>query len=407
MKEERSIIVPVKILHGSIKCARCETTLQAAGACPKCCYTHVVVRMGWKGKTYRFYHDKHLRAHDFSSAAVDLASQNGEIATGTFDPKKWLKPVIEARLLQSAWDEFMCEKIEEIQLGGDFAVSTWKMYQTHYLVWIKPTFGNIDLMDFPDPGMKRLEKALAKKSRHYRINVFTTFHAFLCWARDERGYIKMLPKFPDLSKPLAESRRRESLTVEEQDEIFARIAEPTRDVFVFEAEIGCRPGESGLICLEDIDRNRMLHIKRTFSAYELRDRTKEGSIREIALSDTAIEIAKKYLIDPETGTFRTTGLLFKNPVGRPKWGPYRPEFLRRRYREAAGMDMPDHYAATRTSFDTQMAETGELSEKEWMALTGHSSKEAADRYFHNRPGRQVALVNKRRRAKVIVFKKDG
>ena len=314
--------------------------------------------------------------------------------------------MIEARRFQNAWDEFLCDKLEEIEIGT-FAVSTWQMYQTHNLAWLKPVLGDLDLMDFPDALIKRLDRLLAKKSRKYRINVFMTLHAFLNWCRNERGYIKLLPKFPDFGgRPLAQSKRRESLTVEEQDEIFARIAQPVRDVFLFEAEIGCRPGESGLISLEDIDRNRMLHIHRTFSRYTIRERTKEGSIRPIALSDAALEIVKKCMVDPETGMFRTTGLLFKNPVGRPKWGPYRPEFLRRRYREAAGMDMPDHYAATRTSFDTQMAETGELSEKEWMAITHHNSREAADRYFHNRPSRQVMLVNKRRQSKVLTFKKE-
>jgi integrase len=399
-------MVPMKILHGSIKCARCETTLHESGACPKCAYTHVVIRIGWRGKTYRFYHDKNLRAHDFSSAAVDLATQNGEIAAGTFDPRKWLKPVIEARRFQNAWDEFMCDKIEEIEVGS-FAVSTWHMYQTHYLVWLKPAFGDMDLTEFPDAQLRRLERLLAKHSRKYRINIFMTLHAFLNWAKNERGYSKAIPKFPDFGgNPLAQSKRRESLAVEEQDAIFARIPQPVRDVFIFEAEIGCRPGESGLIRLEDIDRNRMLHIKRTFSRNKIRERTKEGSIRPIALSDVAVEIVKKYMVDPETGVFRTTGLLFKNPVGRPEWGPYRPEFLRRKYREAAGMDLPDHYAAARTSFSTQMAETGELSEKEWMAITHHNSREAADRYFSNRPSRQVALVNKRRGSKVLTFKKE-
>ncbi len=137
MRAERSIIVPVKILHGSIKCAKCENTLHGPGACPKCGYTHVVIRIGWRGQTYRFYCDKNLRAHDFSSAAVDLATQNGEIAAGNFDPKKWLKPVIQARRFQNAWDEFMCDKIEEIEMGR-FAPSTWHMYQTHCLVWLKP-----------------------------------------------------------------------------------------------------------------------------------------------------------------------------------------------------------------------------------------------------------------------------
>ncbi len=198
-------------------------------------------------------------------------------------------------------------------------------------------------------------------------------------------------QFPDWKgRPLAQSRRRESLTVEEQDAEFAKIPKKHRDIYIFAAEVGCRPGEAGLIRLEDVTRNGILILKRTFSRYHEMDRTKENANRAVPLSKLAIEILAAHRPDPQTGEMRIKGRVFANPDGRPAYGPYRPAFLSKLWRDSVGYDMPDLYAATRTSFSTQIAETGSMSEKEWERLTGHSGPEAADRYYtptQNRQGR--------------------
>jgi hypothetical protein len=85
--------------------------------------------------------------------------------------------------------------------------------------------------------------------------------------------------------------------------------------------------------------------------------------------------------------------------------------LRRLWRKAVGKDFPDLYAATRTSFSTQLAETADtdgLSEKEWRVTTGHTSEEAADRYYSRRGSRQSHIVDQRRNSttsKIIPIKK--
>ena len=293
--------------------------------------------------------------------------------------------------------------------SGMFAPSTFYMYKTHYDCYLSKIIGDKDVRLIDGADLDSLTAALVGKSKHYKINVFSTLHSFMVWTLRKKKWIKDLPEFPGFGNALSQSRKRESLTVEEQEAAFALIPERHRPIFIFASEVGCRPGETGLIRLEDIDRNGVLHITRTFSRYQEMDRTKDGAIRHITLSDVALDIVKGQMVDPSTGAFRTTGLLFKNPDGKPRWGPYRPAFLLKLWRETVGYDYPDHYAATRTSFATQLAETGELSEKKWRATTGHTSQEAADRYFHQRQTRQRSLLNSRRKSSsqiVIPFKKS-
>jgi integrase len=399
----------VEIRHGSVLCAKCSTTLRTDGPCPKCGYKSACIKIGYKRKQpYYYYHDEELKALTFGTALDTLLIINREIANRRFDPNSRTRSVIEARKFFAAWDEFMKSK-EELIPSGQFAWSTYETYQTHFRTYLV-VIGDKDIRKIDDKDFKKVTGKLAGQSYKYTRNVFATMLTFMYWAQDEKHCIETIPAFPLFpGKPLSQSAKRESLSVEEQDETFALIPEIHRPIFIFSSEVGCRPGEAGLIQIQDIDRNGVLHIRRTFSRYEPRNRTKEGSIRHITLSDVAIEIVKKQMVDPETGVFRTKGLLFKNPFGRPKWGPYRPAYLRDLWREAVGYDFPDLYAATRTSFATQIAESNNISEKEWMKTTGHDSKEAADRYFHQRPSRQRQIVNARRKSSVAVlpFKRFG
>jgi integrase len=397
------------VKHGSILCAKCNTTLREDGPCPKCKYKSTVIKIGYEKKTYLFYLDEDSKAFTYGTALDTLLLMNRQITKSEFKPELYTKKAIEGRKFSAAWEEFMMDK-EKLIPAEEFAPSTYHMYWTHYNCYLAGAIGDKSVLLIDDKDLTTLTSSLIGKSRHYIINVFSTLHSFMMWCVGKEWLDKnSVPTFPVFGKPLSQSVKRDSLTVEEQAEAFALIPEEHRMVFIFAAEVGCRPGETGLIRLEDVDRDGMLHIRRTFSRYEETNRTKEKTPRDVALSDVALEIVKAQMVDPITGTFRTKGRLFLNPAGRPKWGPYRPAYLLKLWRRAVGPDVLDHYAATRTSFATQLAATPGLSEKEWRAITGHTSEEAADRYFHKRPSRQRDLVNARRKnglSKVLPFMKS-
>lgn len=398
----------VTIKHGSVLCARCDASMTAE-VCPRCRYTSAAIKVGYNGRKYRYYLDDDLRPYTYKTAVATLVTINREIEARAFDPESRLREVIQARRFHAAWDEWMTMQLERIEIG-EFAYSTWYMYQTHFSMYLWPIVGDRDVRLIDDETIDGLKMAVKDKSRKYKINVFATLHSFMNWLKNKKHWIKELPQFPDWKgRPLAQSRRRESLTVEEQEAEFAKIPERHRDIFVFAAEVGCRPGEAGLIRLEDVTRNGILILKRTFSRYHEMDRTKENANRAVPLSKLALEILAAHRLDPETGEMRIKGRVFVNPDGRPAHGPYRPAFLSKLWRNTVGYDMPDLYAAIRTSFSTQIAETGGMSEKEWERLTGHSGHEAADRYYTPTQNRQREIINSRRRnkGKVVSFPRTG
>jgi len=70
----------VEIKHGSILCAKCNTTLREAGLCPNCKYPSACIKIGYKGKTYWYYLDDNLKAYDYGAALDAVIAINREIA---------------------------------------------------------------------------------------------------------------------------------------------------------------------------------------------------------------------------------------------------------------------------------------------------------------------------------------
>jgi hypothetical protein len=375
--------------------------------------------VGFDKKKYNYYYDDEQNSLSYEAAVYCLTTINKEIAAKTFNPADRLRSTIEARLFSAAWAAFLEEKEADI-VTGMFAPSTLMMYKSHYKVWLsKISDRDIKLID--EKALKDLRQLLAIAGKHwkYQINIFATMHSFLSWCMDDpRKWLKALPKFPEYpGKPLSRSARRPSLTVEEQEVAFGLIKNPiVKDILTFEGEIGCRPGEGYLVHIEDRDRDgKGLTLKRTWSARVQMERVKEGANRHVILSSVAREIFDRHVKDPVTGLPRQEGLLFRNPDARPAWGPFTTEYLRREYRDAVGMEMPDHYSAVRTSFSTQMGQLP-ISEKEWKKMTHHTTDEAADRYFNPGQRRQEFLMELRRKTNnlqdesdktVVPFKKPG
>jgi integrase len=385
------------IKRGSILCSRCDA-VRGAEVCSngECKHVRCYIRIHWrypgqdKGKYEYFFKDRNGRHHDWTSAVRDLIAINADIDRDDFDPRQWKNAVFQGRTFDSLWSAWIEEFEDDVDVGNA-SPATLKTYQSHYRVWLK-RFEALDVRQFGNMQIKELSKALKGKSKKYRYNVFGTLHTYLVWVRDDAKEIKQLPDFPDFGDPLSESKEREAMSYDEQESAFSKLPSDHRDMYEFEAEVGCRPGEACVLKLSDLKKGWVLKINRSLSVGHIRERNKEKKPRLVYLSTKAKETVVRHMFD-EAGNRRLDGFLFINPdTGRH----YTPEFLRKLWRKTLGFTVPDHYAAVRTSYCTQMSELEGISDKELLQITGHADMKSLKRYLQSRDTtRQQQLVEAR------------
>lgn len=150
---------------------------------------------------------------------------------------------------------------------------------------------------------------------------------------------------------------------------------------------GCRYEELSALKWDDIDGNTLTiqraYVKATDGGWEIRDRTKSGKPRTIALPPTLLQLIPQM---PCTSEF-----IFPNKDGKPV--SYNTFYKRyRRYLEECHVPYQSPHACRHT-YATQLINQ-DVSLRTVQIALGHSSSTVTERYTHPDIRSQIAAVNK-------------
>jgi len=232
--------------------------------------------------------------------------------------------------------------------------------------WIR-FFGKKDVREIRSGDIEDflhwMPEHLSEKSKY---NILNALHKLFSDAVRREDIIR-IPAFPRVDVPESEIKW---LNEEWQDRIIDAIPKTDRPIFQFIRYYGVRPGEARALQWDAVDfENKVIIIKRTFSARVLRETTKAKNIKYLPLTP---EMAA--LLKPLRGI---GGFVFRNKYGRPYTGKIR--LIWNRARDAVGAPKVTLYQGTRHSLGTQLLERGHTLEQV-QRLLGHKRPEMTQRY---------------------------
>jgi integrase len=307
------------ILCAAPKCGRVRKDHDKS--CPHCGHDNVYIRIGWKGKFYRYYLFQDSKGREFaysnSQAIVILREINHKIDDGCFDPQAYLTTAMRARIFENAFQSWLDIK-EKLVRKEERSPETIRCYASYNRNYLSPYFESRDVAQISDNDLDEFAENLPETlSQKYRKNILKAFEAFLRWCL-KKHYILALPVIPTIT--VKSARKTRAITYEMQVLGIENIPEEHRDIFLFMRETGLRISEACVIMASDISiSRRQALICRNVSGSKVQDTTKGGEAKPIPLSTVAVEIISRNVDNLD-------GFVFINPVtGRH----YMPEFLRR------------------------------------------------------------------------------
>jgi integrase len=371
---------------GQIRCSSCgKSSWTSKGVCGNCGNPHARIDLWYAGKTHYYFQNNEGGSLDYQTAKALLGSIQTELDNSRkrgiqFDPTKWKER--ERKTIGKKLDEWVEHK--EIALSrGRLHPSSILAIRSHLRGYILPFFGTILEEDLSKSLLSNFLDHLPQSlKRKTRINIYTTLKSFIKWA----GYTIQLPTIDEDD----DSAERVALTIEEQYEALQRIPARHRDIIEFAMETGLRTGEVCVLMPIDLTPRNTIWVRRTLSGDQIIETTKAGSRIELALSDRALEIARKHI----GGAF-----LFINEKTGDR---YSPNTLGVIWRKHSGIDVT-LYEATRHSFISQLVDSG-ASSLQTRTLARHSSVKTTQRYYHGNRTTLRDVLN--RRGKVIEMVKE-
>jgi len=361
-----SEIMAELIARGSISCQRCGITRRER-VCPKCGYDACLIRISFKSKRLRIYHDKNGIALSFSMAFQALTQINKEIKDRTFNINDWLQPAILENKFKNKYAVWIRQKTIEAE-AGRFSHETLKLYQSYKKNHYGPLY-EIDVRDIELSHLQELVNGLTGLSEKYIKNIVDCLKTFYKWLNKWERV--RLPIFPDIEITTGETQR--AISYEEQIEAIEHFPAEHQDIMLFIRETGLRVSEGCALQVRDIDLSgaRVL-IQRTYSGYRLVERTKGKHKKWIPLSKRAMGIAQKYA----TGRFGAEFLFINPSTGRG----YKPAYLRDLW-AAYGIKGLKLYEATRHSTITDWSKNASAFQVKDLAR--HGDIRTSQKYVHN------------------------
>jgi integrase len=354
------------IARGSISCQKCGSTRKER-VCPKCGYDACLIRLAYRGKRYRLYHDKNGTALSFSKAFQSLSQINQEIKDRTFNINDWLLPAIQENKFKKKYEVWIRQKTIEAD-AGRFSNQTLKLYQSYK----KNHYGPLDDLDVREIELAHLQElvnGMTGLSEKYIKNLVDALKTFFKWLNKwERVRI---PIFPEIEITSGETQR--AISYEDQIEIISRFPEQHQDILLFIRETGLRVSEGCAMQVRDLDlAGARALIQRTYSGYDLVERTKGKHRKWIPLSKRAMEIAQKHA----TGRFGADFLFLNPSTGRG----YKPAYLRDLW-AIHGIKGLTLYEATRHSTISDWSRSANAFQIKDLAR--HGDIRTSQKYVHN------------------------
>jgi len=361
-----SEIMAELIARGSISCQRCGITRRER-VCPKCGYDACLIRISYRSKRLRIYHDKNGIALSFSMAFQALTQINKEIKDRTFNINDWLQPAILENKFKNKYEVWIRQKTIEAE-AGRFSHETLKLYQSYKKNHYGPLY-EIDVRDIELSHLQELVNGLTGLSEKYIKNIVDCLKTFYKWLNKWERV--RLPIFPDIEITSGETQR--AISYEEQIEAIEHFPAEHQDIMLFIRETGLRVSEGCALQVRDIDLSgaRAL-IQRTYSGYRLVERTKGKHKKWIPLSKRAMGIAQKYA----TGRFGAEFLFINSSTGRG----YKPAYLRDLW-AVHGIKGLKLYEATRHSTITDWSKNASAFQVKDLAR--HGDIRTSQKYVHN------------------------
>jgi integrase len=369
--------------RGSLNCQNCNSN-RSTRLCPKCGWDAVQIKIMWKGTLYRFWHDRTNRPYSFAEGAKTLHTINQQIENRKFNPKDYLTSTIREMRFEVSFQEWLDLKKKEVELN-EFSPETLRAYKSYFKNHYQTLYGK----DLREIELKDLAGVL--KSCHSSINfkrrLMECLHSFFGWLV-RWGTLKEWPVFPPKLKG-DDAKVQRAITYEQQIEAIDRMPEEHRDIFLFMRETGVRISEACAVQVRDLDLNMgKVLIQRTWSGSKLIETTKQKKKQSVWLSDTAIDIANRNMINKLPNAF-----LLINPY--TKRG-YRDEFLRRLWEKNSGINIT-LYEAMRHSTITDWATMG--SAYDLQKMSRHTDIRTTMKYVHAADKQMTKMAN--RRAEII------
>lgn len=353
-------------MKGSIVCQKCGYARRER-VCPKCGYDSCMIRIALKGSRFRIYHDKNGSALSFPMAFQALSQINKEIADRTFDVKNWLQPAIQENKFKNKYEVWIKQKTTEAEKGR-FSYQTLKLYKTYFKNHYAPLY-KLDVREIELSHLTELINGLSGLSEKYTKNLADCLKTFFKWLN--RWERVRLPIFPEIQITQGETRR--AIPREDQLEAIRRFPAEHQDILLFMRETGLRVSEACALQIRDIDIPAgAALIQRTYSGYDLVERTKGKHRKWIPLSRIALEIARRHV----QGRF-PADFLFINPSTRKG---YKPSYLRDLW-AVYGIKGLTLYEATRHSTITEWSKHATAFQVKDLAR--HSDIRTSAKYVHN------------------------
>lgn len=354
------------IARGSITCQRCGMTRRER-VCQKCGYDACLIRISVKGKRLRIYHDKNGIALSFSMAFQALTQINKEIKDRTFNINDWLQPAIQENKFKNKYNVWIKQKTIEAE-NGRFSFETLKLYSSYMKNHYVPLY-EFDVREVELSHLQELVNGFTGLSEKYIKNLVDCLKTFFKWLNKWERV--RLPIFPDIEITTGDTQK--AIAYEDQLAVIGSFPVEHQDILFFIRETGLRVSEGCALQIRDIDiTGAKALIQRTYSGYNLVERTKGKHRKWIPLSKRAQEIAKKH----STGRFGAEFLFLNPSTGKG----YKPSYLRHLWSIYGVKDLT-LYEATRHSTLTDWSRNANAFQLRDLAR--HGDIRTSQKYVHN------------------------
>ena len=347
-----------------------------------------IVKIYWKGQRYEYRRDDQGFIFTYDTAKAKLTEMSTEIKKGTFNPVDFTDAKIKERRFENQIELWLQEK-DHLERTGELSPGTTCNYHGYVRNYYH-ILNHYDVRDIQRGELTSLKDTLSSVSIKTRKNVMNALQGFFRWLLD-RGTISTLPSFPDIKGD--DSQQRRAIDFELQDKALDLIPDDYKDPIEFLFETGLRPGEVCSLLCKHIDlHNRTMLIERTYvKGNRIKESTKQKKKRIMPLSDRALGIASKHLIDKHPNQF-----LFINP--RTGKG-FLPKVLWYQWNKHSSLDVC-LYEGTRHSFGSQLIQNNDVTQVQ--ALMGHADIRTTMKYLHLRMDKLSDVVNTRKKVLTLV-----
>lgn len=387
------------VIRTKEKCPRCGGAFKGPRlTCPSCLTSperYMLDLHAGKNGRVRLYSDRQGRPlSSYELAERVLTGIRYEIDQKLFDASKYIKADVDKFLFEKQVEAWYEDKKAEVEKGNRAKgyVRVIRCYIDNYYL---DFFKGHDVREIRTHHIKEFYRKLPKKSLKYLHNILSALENFFN-TLIQSELIDKRPMFPAVDIVKKTPRWVDFHT---QIKIIKSIPKEDRPIFLFLAWQGVRPGEARALKVKDVDlRNQLLHITRTLSDGELKEKTKGKNEKTRVINPALLGLLYRHCANKHPESF-----VFINPQ---TGGHYSETSFRRRWDcvGTQGFNITP-YQATRHSLASRLVEK-DVHLKVIKDILGHTDIRTTLKYAHSDLKTQKIAFDKlqeREPAKVLRF----